>query len=56
MQSVVYHFAANFLPFQKTRGRLYLMILLVRGSTAAANDVGVVSGMPDIPTLALIKS
>jgi len=49
MRSVVYHFVANFLLFQKTRRQL-LLILPVRGATASASDVCVMSGMPDIGT------
>jgi len=41
--SVVYHFVANFLPFKNT----FLIILPVRDTTAAASDVGVMSGMHD---------
>jgi len=51
MQSVVYHFVANFLLFQKPKTRRpFLIILHVRGATAAASDVGVMSGMHDIGT------
>jgi len=47
MQSVVYHFVANFLFFLNTPS---LMILPARGATATASDVGVMWGMYDIGT------
>jgi len=43
------YYTVKFYPPSKTR-RPFLMILLVRGITTAASDVGVMSDMPDIGT------
>jgi len=44
MQSLIYHFLENFIPFAKTFGNFW-MILHVRGATATQGNNGVMSGM-----------